>query len=266
MSLLHSELKALVLDLDGTLFLGEAVVPGFMEFFEFLQINNLPFVVASNNATKSPADYARKFRKQGVKVGEDAILTAGIATVEYLVKVYGKKACLYVIGEQALTGPLIEAGFSLQKDSSRPVEAVIVGGDSGLNYEKLKNAALLLQKGADLVGTNPDVLYPCEEGLVPEAGTTLAALQAATGVVPQIVGKPHRYLFDLAVTRLGVKASRTAVLGDRLETDILGGKRAGLRTILTTTGVDNEITMGQKDIYPDWIVSGLEELIELWSM
>lgn len=258
------ELKGLILDLDGTLFLGDTVVPGFKKFFEFLKHKKIPFVVASNNATKSPADYARKFIMQGVDVGEEAILTAGTATVEYLIDIYGTRSRILVIGEKALTQPLIEAGFEIQMDASLPVEAVIVGGDSTLNYEKLKNAVLLLQKGADLVGTNPDVVYPSEEGLVPEAGTTLAALKAATGVDPQVIGKPQRHLFDLAVARLGVAASSTAVLGDRLETDILGGKQAGLLTILTTTGVDNERTISQKDIYPDWIVSGLEALIEQW--
>lgn len=259
------EIEALILDIDGTLLRGEVPVPGFRGLFAFLKGRRIPIVVASNNATQSPAGYQRKLAALGAEVDRRSILTAGVATVDYLRRILEENAPLYVIGEPPLLGALSAAGFVLRPDARRPVAAVVVGGDSTLTYAKLKDAALLLQRGAPLVGTNPDLLCPAEEGLVPEAGTTLAALQAATGVSPTVIGKPERYLFDLAVERLGRQPARTAVVGDRLETDILGGQRAGLRTILTTTGVDNEITVRQKGIYPDRIVAGLEALVDLWQ-
>ena len=259
------EIEALILDIDGTLLRGEVPVPGFRALFAFLKGRRIPFVVASNNATQSPAGYQRKLAALGAEVDRRSILTAGVATVDYFRRTLEENAPLYVIGEPPLLGALSAAGFVLRPDARRPVAAVVVGGDSTLTYAKLKDAALLLQRGAPLVGTNPDLLCPAEEGLVPEAGTTLAALQAATGVSPTVIGKPERYLFDLAVERLGRQPARTAVVGDRLETDVLGGQRAGLRTILTTTGVDNEITVRQKGIYPDRIVAGLEALVDLWQ-
>jgi 4-nitrophenyl phosphatase len=261
-----SEIRALILDLDGTLLLGDRPVPGFRGFFSFLHQEHLPFIIATNNATQTPLDYIKRLEKHGARVGVEAILTAGIATVAYLQQTLPEGAPLYVIGERALLQPLAEAGFRLRQDARLPVAAVVVGGDSTLTYEKLKNAALLLQKGALLVGTNPDVAYPSEEGLVPETGTTLAALRAATGAVPVIIGKPEKHLFEQAVARLGLPAASTAVVGDRLETDIEGGKKAGLKTILTTTGVDSETTIRQKGIQPDWVVSGLDSLVEIWRI
>jgi 4-nitrophenyl phosphatase len=258
-------LEGLILDIDGTLLRGKDPVPGFRRFFGFLRRHGIPFVVVSNNATKSPAGYQQTLGNLGVRVELECILTAGAATVDYLLRMMGSGARLYVIGEAALRDALEVAGFGLRNDAAEPVEAVVVGGDSSLTYEKLKHAVLLLQRGARLVGTNPDVLCPTEEGLVPEAGTTLAALEAATGVRPTIIGKPEGFLFELAVERMGRPASRIAVLGDRIETDIVGGQQAGLKTILTTTGVDNEATILQKGTQPDLVVSGLDALVDLWQ-
>ena len=260
------DVQALVVDIDGTLLRGAQPLPGVSSLFAFLAARRIPFVVASNNATKSVATYREKLTSLGVQVREDEILTAGAATARYLAGELRPGASLYVIGEPALESVLHQAGFTLLDDANQPAEAVVVGGDSNLTYEKLKHATLLLQRGARFVGTNPDLLCPTEEGLVPEAGTTLAALEAATGVAPTVIGKPARHLFEMAVAAIDSRRATTAVLGDRLETDILGGQRAGLRTVLVTTGVDNESTMGQKGIEPDLVVSGLEELVELWTL
>lgn len=259
------DIEALIIDIDGTLLRGPLPMPGLFELFSFLRSRQVSFVLASNNATKTPTQYRRKLADLGVEVELENILTAATATAGYLKRELREGAALYIIGERAVEEVVCQAGFTVLRDASQPVEAVVVGGDSTLTYDKLKHAVLLLQRGARLVGTNPDLLCPTEEGLVPEAGTTLAALQAATGVAPTIVGKPSRYLFDVAVERMGSTPAQTAVLGDRLETDVLGGQGAGLKAILVTTGVDNERTMRQKGIEPDLVVGGLRELVEVWE-
>jgi 4-nitrophenyl phosphatase len=256
-------LHALLLDMDGTLLRGDEPIPGLARLFDFLAARQLPYIIATNNATKSPQDYQRKLAKHGVRVLADSILTAAIAAAETLRDELPRGASVYVIGQPALWDALQAVGFACRADSAQVVEAVVVGGDPSLTYDKLKHATLLLQRGARFVGTNPDVVYPTEEGLVPETGTTLAALQAATGVVPTVIGKPAPYLFRQAVARLGSDPARTAVVGDRLETDILGGQQAGLKTILTTTGVDNADSIQVKGIQPDWVVDGLDELVDL---
>lgn len=222
-------------------------------------------MVVSNNATKTAAEYQESLAAQGVRVHVDQILTAAAATASYLAGKVGAGASLYVIGEPALYQVLGQAGFILLGDAGQPVDAVVVGGDSTLTYDKLKYAALLIQRGARFVGTNPDLLCPTDEGLVPEAGATLAALQAATGVSPMVVGKPARPLFDLAAQKLGVRRVETAILGDRLETDILGGQQAGIGTMLVTSGIDDEGTIRQKGIEPDLVVCSLDELVDLWE-
>jgi 4-nitrophenyl phosphatase len=259
------DVRALIVDIDGTLFRGPVPLPGLLRFFTFLQSHGIPFVVVSNNATKTTAEYQKRLADQGIQIQVGRILTAAAATASYLGDELGAGASLYVIGEPALKEVLRQAGFVLVDDASQPADAVVVGGDSTLTYEKLKHAALLLQRGARFVGTNPDLLCPTDEGLVPEAGATLAALQAATSISPTVIGKPARPLFDLAVQKLGSRRVETAILGDRLETDIVGGQEAGLKTVLVTSGIDDEHTMRQKGIEPDLVVSGLDMLVALWE-
>jgi 4-nitrophenyl phosphatase len=259
------DVGALIVDMDGTLFRGAVPLSGLLRFFAFLQSKGIPSVVVSNNATKTAAEYQKRLADHGVQIQLDQILTAAAATASYLAGELSAGARLYVIGEPALTELLKQAGFVLLNDASGAADAVIVGGDSTLTYDKLKHAALLLQRGARFVGTNPDLLCPTDEGLVPEAGAILAALKAATGISPTVIGKPARPLFDLAVERLGRPREEIAILGDRLETDILGGQGAGLKTVLVTSGIDDEGTVRQKGIEPDLVVPSLNALVDLWK-
>ena len=219
--------RALILDIDGTLLRGDEPIPGLKALFSYLEAGQVPYVIASNNSTKSPRAYQQKFSGLGVVIKPQAVITSGVATAAYVRGRFDQDSSLYAIGETGLREALKEAGFNLVEGATAPVKAVVVGGDSNLTYEKLKNATLLLQKGAELIGTNPDVVYPTQEGLIPETGTTLAALTAATAVEPTIIGKPERYLFDAALERLSTAAAETAVVGDRLDTDIVGGAAGG---------------------------------------
>lgn len=257
-----SEIDSFLFDLDGTLLIGDTLTEGAARLFSFLHEKNFSSLVLTNNTTRSPHAYHQRITRLGVNIPPDRILTAAGATASYLNTHLSPQAPLYVIGESALISVLQEAGFQILPDPHHPVEAVVVGGDRQLTYQKLKDACLLIQQGAQLIGTNPDVVYPAREGLVPEAGTTLAALQAATGKNPLIIGKPEKYLFEIAVERLGSIPSRTAIVGDRLDTDILGGKRAGLTTVLVTTGVDTMESIPEKAIDPDLVIDNLEKLLE----
>jgi HAD superfamily hydrolase (TIGR01457 family) len=259
------DVRALIVDIDGTLFRGPIPLPGLSRFFTHLKSRGIPSVVVSNNTTKTAAEYQKRLAGQGVQIQVDRILTAAAATASYLTGELGAGASLYVIGEPALCVVLRQAGFVLLDDAGQLADAVVVGGDSTLTYDKLKYAALLLQRGARFVGTNPDLLCPTDEGLVPEAGATLAALQAATGISPTVIGKPARPLFDLAVQKLGSRRAETAILGDRLETDIRGGQQAGLKAVLVTSGIDDERTIREKGIEPDLVVTGLDMLVDLWE-
>jgi len=260
-----TDVHALIIDMDGVLWLDNTPLPGLVPFFDFLYSRDIPFILATNNASKTPQQYIQKLAKFGVTIEREHVLTSSLATAAFLQRELKAGTTAYAVGQEGLHEAMQEAGFVLLADAGRPAEVVVAGVDFTLTYDKLKYATLHIQRGARFVGTNGDVTFPAEEGALPGAGSILAALQAATGVVPIIVGKPERLMFDIAVEKMGSDPAHTAMLGDRLETDILGGQRAGLKTILVTTGIDNEATMAAKGIYPDAIFSGIEALVTQWA-
>jgi 4-nitrophenyl phosphatase len=259
-------LRALVTDMDGVLLRGPEPLPGLAVLFNFLRRRHIPFIIATNNSTKTPREYRQKLADLGAEVvKEENILTSALVTAAYLQRKFPPGAAIYVVGQPNFEAAIQAAGFALLADAGQIADAVVVGGDPDLTYTKLKHAALHIQRGACFIGSNPDVLYPTEEGLVPEAGTILAALQAATGVAPLIMGKPERFMFETAAAKLGCSPAQTVMLGDRLDTDILGGQRAGLKTILMTTGVDTEAAITAKGIQPDAVFGSLEALVAAWD-
>lgn len=259
------DLQALVIDMDGVLWRGDQPLPGLNAFFDFLGERAIPFILATNNASKTPEQYLQKFRRFGVTVAREQVLTSSLATAAYLKSEFEPGSNIFVVGQDGLIEAMREAGFTMLADSSQPADAVVAGIDFKLTYDKLKHAAFLIRRGARFIGSNGDLTFPTEEGLAPGAGSILAAIEVATGVKPTVIGKPNRLMFDIAAQQLGSAPQRTAMIGDRLETDILGGQRAGLKTILVTTGVDNEDSVAEKAIQPDAIFSGIDTLTAAWQ-
>lgn len=232
-------------------------IPGAAEFLAFLDERGLRFTLVTNNATRAPDDHAKRLAAMGVSVSSDRILTSATATAQYLKLRYPDGARVFMIGESGLRAALREAEFELARAE---VQAAVVGMDRSLTYDKLRTATLLIRSGARFVGTNPDLTFPSEEGLVPGAGAILAAIEAATGVAPIVVGKPEPLLFQQALDRMGVENGRVAVVGDRIETDVRGGKAAGLTTILVLTGAARREDLAHSDLKPDHVLEGLADL------
>lgn len=259
-------IRALVADMDGVFWRGDTPLPGLKDFFDFLHTRSMPYMLATNNASRTQDQYVQKFAKFGIEVDRERILTSSLATAAYLRPQFADGSKAYVVGQDGLRSALHEAGFEVMDDSGEPVDVVAAGIDFELTYEKLKHAVLLIQRGAEFVGTNGDLTFPIEGGYyAPGAGSILAAIEAATGVKPVTVGKPGRVMFDIALQKMGANPKSTAMLGDRLETDILGGQQAGLKTIMVKTGVDNEDTIAQKGVQPDIIFDGIDELTQYWA-
>ncbi|MHB8134392.1 MAG: HAD-IIA family hydrolase [Anaerolineaceae bacterium] len=257
-------ISAIMIDIDGTLLNGKQPLPGMVEFLNFLNNKSFKFLIISNNSTKTPQFYLEKFRNFGANILIKNILTCSSVTAFYIKQNFkGQK--VFVIGENGIIEALKEQGFEIINDFSEVADFVVVGGDHFLTYDKIKYASLHLQNGAKFFGTNPDVASPSEEGLIPECGTNIAAVEAASGKKAVVIGKPNQIMFDWGIKQLGSQPSETAIIGDRLETDILGGNRAGLKTILVETGVDRSNSIYLKDIYPDLIVKDLFELIKTWE-
>lgn len=264
-------IKGILIDIDGTLIRGSQLINGAADFLEFLELEKIPYLIVSNN-TKSPDRYVDLFRDKCIIVGEEHILTCTSTTRQYLDDNKGVKTA-YVIGKPDLIEAVENAGVRILKDASgvdigEVADSVIVGGDFNLTYTKLKDAVLHLQKGARLIGSNGDMLIPTEEGLVPEAGMTLAALEAGSGVKPIILGKPEPYFFKIAINRLMkteiMELDQIVMLGDRLDTDNKGAIDYGIRSVLVKTGVDDQSSINKKGIYPDLVVEDLDELKSMW--
>lgn len=256
------EIHNLIIDMDGVLYRGNAPMPGLADFFAFMRERGIRFMLATNNSSRTPEEYVAKLAGMGVTVNPEDILTSGIATADYLTSIAPPGTRVYVIGAESLAETMREHGFVV---SDQGAEFVVVGMDTQVTYDKLRRATLLIRAGARFIGTNPDKTFPSEEGIVPGNGAILAAIEAATGVAPLTIGKPEPTLFQMALKRMSADPVHTAVLGDRLETDILGGINAGLFTILVLSGVVTREELAASEVQPDLVLEDIGDLMERWK-
>ena len=249
-----------LIDMDGVIYVGTEVLPGARELFHQLHVRGLKYSLVTNNATLTPAQYVEKLAGMGIQVPESTVFTSAMATSLYLKKIAPEGAPVYIIGESGLSRALIDAGFWVDEEHPR---YVCVGLDRQLTYESLAVATLAIRAGAGFIATNPDTTLPTERGVVPGVGSILAALVAATGVRPRVIGKPEPDMFEMCVNRHRVSKERTVVIGDRLETDIAAGARAGLFTTLVLTGISRLDEVADSPYQPSLIVEDLSQFISL---
>lgn len=257
-----SNIQYLVVDLDGVLYRGDEVIPGAREFVEFLRGRGIGFVLATNNSTRTPQQYVEKLAGMGIGIQADEVLTSALATADYLKSVAPPGARLFVVGQDGLWAALRQAGFELVESGA---EYVVVGMDFSATYERMAEATLQIRAGAQFIGTNPDKTFPSERGIVPGNGALLAFLEAATGVTPTVIGKPETAMLEQALARMNASAATTAMLGDRLETDILAGKRAGLATLLVLSGIADRAMLAESEVQPDLVFEDVGELKAAWQ-
>ena len=235
------------------------------ENFEKIRKLGLKITLATNNSTGSVQERLKKLAGFGVNTQNIDMLTSSIATAALLKDDFPQGGDIYVVGMAGILSELKKAGFRVfsEKDVPKNPVAVVVGMDWHINYEKIANASILIQGGATFYGTNPDKTYPHLRGLMPGAGTILSAIETASmGVKPIIAGKPSPYLFKLAMQKMNVKAEETLMVGDRLETDILGGQNAGCQTALVLSGVTDRACAEAWLPKVDFIAENLGELLE----
>jgi len=258
---LNPPIHALILDMDGVLWRGDQPIGDLQCIFKALKDRGYKVALATNNATRTAEQYRQKLLGFGVEFDATHIVTSADATAHYLHHKFPQGGPIYVIGEEGLIHALQRFGFFPAEDGE--VLAVVAGLDRKLTYEKLRKATLLIRKGIPFIGTNPDRTYPSPEGLVPGAGTVLAAIEAASDVKPIVIGKPYPTLFRVALERLEASPEETLVVGDRLDTDILGGQQVGMRTALVMSGVTSEDELKRWSPPPDLIAPSLAHLLGL---
>lgn len=251
-----------IFDMDGVLYIQNEPIESALSFANVVRSSGKRRLFLTNNSKFTRDEYREKLTRMGVAaVEESEILTSAYVAVLYLREnreIEGRTA--FALGGRGLLAELESAGIRvLEGDAGRAADFVLVGWDTELTFERLKNAVLAVNAGADFIATNDDATFPAPDGLWPGAGAIVAAVEKATGKVPLIVGKPHRCMMDAALERLGGQPDRILMIGDRLETDILGGRRAGLATALVLTGVSKREDLAGSELQPDYILESLEE-------
>jgi 4-nitrophenyl phosphatase len=257
--LFKQSIRALILDMDGVLWRGSEAIGNLQSIFR--QINRIGWKVifATNNASRTIQQYVNVLASFGIQSEAWQIISSSTAAIAYLTNLFPHGGPIYIIGEQGLIDACSEQGFYQSASDSL---AVVAGIDRKLTYDKLKTATLLIRSGVPFIGTNPDRTFPTPQGLVPGAGSILAALSAACDVSPIIMGKPEPAMYQIALERLNLLAKDVLVVGDRPETDIAGAQKIGCRTALVLSGVTNDEQARAWQPAPDVIIDDLASLVD----
>jgi 4-nitrophenyl phosphatase len=264
-----TNIRGLIIDMDGVLWHGNQAIAGLTEFFQTLRNLNLRFILATNNASHTPQQYVSKLAGMGVTVDLNEIMTSAMATALYLAeRMNPTETRVFVVGEdgaiQALQeqGFILTAAYEINSATSKGADVVVCGKDHSISWDKLATATLNLRAGAKFYGTNGDNTLPTELGLIHGNGAILAALQTASGVSPTIIGKPEPIMYQQAIARLGTDLSETIAIGDKLETDILGAIRTGIRSLMVLGGVSTEADLKASEYQPTWVMQDIRAATE----
>ncbi|GMW00071.1 MAG: haloacid dehalogenase [Candidatus Hydrogenedentota bacterium] len=248
--------KGFLIDMDGVIYRGNSLIPGADTFVRYLLDKNIPFLFLTNNSQRTRRDIAMKLARMGMPVEDRHIFTCAMATARYLAwqKPHGTA---FVIGEGGLFQAMHNNGYAIV--DSDP-DYVVVGEGRTLTFEMIEKAVGMVLKGAKLVATNPDPNCPTAEGMRPGCGAIVAMLEKATGIEAFSVGKPSPVMMRAARKELGLTAEETTMIGDTMETDILGGVQMGYHTVLVLTGGTRPEDLKRYAYRPDRIVESIAEL------
>lgn len=267
-----------IFDMDGVLWRGMEPMEKLADLFTLLRERGLGHVMATNNASKTPTQYVEKLEQLGVPVEAWQILSSAETTAAYLAQNYPKGTNVYVVGGDGLHQGIRNHGLNvinrqgqfnqisqpseIKRELLQSAEIVVVGLTPSATYADLAAATYYVNNGARFIGSNPDVNFPSEIGRLPGAGALIAVVELATGVQPTIIGKPERYIFDEAIRRLNADPATTVMVGDRLNTDIIGAHAAGLPSILVLSGISTIQEVATVPHKPTHIIKNIAELYD----
>jgi len=243
--------------MDGVIYRGKLLIEGAADFIKRLNASKTRYLFLTNNSEQTPLDLKRKLEALGISgVSESNFITSAMATASFLSN-QCPGSTLYVIGGGGLISELYNAGFSI---SDNHPDYVVVGKTNSFNFDMLKKAISLIMNGAKFIGTNPDVIDPVDNGFEPACGSILGAIEVATGRKPYIIGKPNSLMMTIALKQLGVVADETMMIGDRMDTDIVAGMEAGMKTCLVLSGVTQSRMLTDFPYKPDYIFNHVGEI------
>jgi HAD superfamily hydrolase (TIGR01450 family) len=258
---LADQFDGFLIDLDGVVWIGREPLPGAADALRTLIDGGKEIVFITNNPARPPATYVARLQEMGVPVPDGRVVTAGVVTAELAADEVGQGGSAFVVGAARFKRTVAEAGLELREgEAGRGAAAVLVSGHRGFDYEELLTATLALQGGAALFATSRDPTLPMPGGAWPGTGSVLAAVETASGATAEIGGKPERHLFERACALIP-DASRVAMVGDRIASDIEGGHRAGLATILVLSGASTRAEAEAADSPPGHVIEDLSGLL-----
>lgn len=252
-------IKGYLLDLDGTFYLGEKLLPGALDLLKLLVERNLDYLFLTNNSSKHAGQYVAKLARFNVDVEKEHILTSGEATVIYLQKEM-PNAKVFLVGTKALNDEFVENRIRLVEKTP---DVVVLGFDTTINYKKLWKICDFIREGYPYIATHPDINCPTETGFMPDVGSFIELIESSTGRRPNVViGKPNKYMIDAVLERIGHEKEEIVMIGDRLYTDIAMG-RTGITTVLVLSGETKRSDLSSSKIQPDIIVEDLRGVIKI---
>src|SRR6478735_6558516 len=244
-------------DMDGVLVHENDAIPGASELLAGWEQNEIPYLVLTNNSIFTARDLSARLRASGLVVPEERIWTSALATASFLQQQLAGGSA-FVIGEAGILTALHEAGFIMTEIGP---DFVVVGETRNYSFEAITKAIRLIDAGARFIVTNPDATGPSAEGPLPATGAIAALITKATGKDPYVVGKPNPMMFRSALNKIGAHSENTAMIGDRMDTDIVAGIEAGLHTVLVLTGISDPAEIERYPFRPDEVLRGVDELV-----
>ena len=258
-----NNIRALILDMDGVIWKADTPIGDLPQIFNHIHARGLGFVFATNNSTKTAEQYVTRLAEFGVTAEPWQVVTSSQAAAHALAQTFPLGSKVFIIGEDGLRIPLEERGFKVLSVENAPeAQAVLIGLDREISFQKASEAALLVHKGIPFYATNPDKTFPTPRGEIPGAGAWASVISTATGVQPIVAGKPFPFLMDLSLEKLGTGKEETLVVGDRLDTDIAAGQAVGCPTALVLSGISTRAQAEAWTPQPDFLVDDLAQLLE----
>ena len=249
--------KGFICDMDGVIYHGNQVLPGVVGFIEWLQKEEIKFLFLTNSSERTPNDLSQKLSRMGLEVNESHFYTSALATASFLAG-QSPGGSVFVIGSAGLTHALYDAGLSMNDVTP---DYVVLGDTRTYNFELIEHAVHLVNNGAKLIGTNYDLTGPSEKGIVPSVRALIAPIEYATNRNAYFVGKPNPIMMREGLKRLGFDNEDAAIIGDRMDTDIVSGLEAGIDTVLVLSGVTQAKDLRKFAYQPNYIINGVGDIL-----
>lgn len=249
--------EGFIIDMDGVIYHGNKILPGVNDFLNWMEENGKKYLFLTNASQKTPKELHEKLKRLGINVTEDHFYTSALATASFLAN-QKPNGSAFIIGDAGLIHAMYSAGYTTNNVNP---DYVVVGDTSGYNFEKIEQAVNLVLKGARLIGTNPDISGPVENGITPSVKALIAPIEIAAGKKAYFVGKPNPLMMRIALKRLGVKREDAIVIGDRMDTDIRCGLESEIDTLLVLSGITSREEIDNFPYRPQYVLNGVVDLV-----